>query len=115
MVRRRASDSEGGSDLTAFDRAWNLVKEEDDKMSVEEYLRLVEEAGAPLGVKPGSLGPEVAERRKKALGNFYVPVREEDTRLKDALNAAREKKRTPLELPGYVRTGSKQDDKGDEE
>ena len=47
--------------MTAFDKAWNLVKEEDD------------------------------------------------TRLEDALNVAREKKRTPLELPGYVRTGSNGD------
>jgi len=65
--------------MTAFDKAWNLVKEE------------------------------------------------EDTRLKDALDAARmrPKKKKPLELPGYVRTGSKrlmsidppylQDGKGDEE
>ena len=51
--------------MTAFDKAWNLVKEE------------------------------------------------EDTRLKDALKEAREKKRTPLELPGYVRTGSS-DDKADD-
>ncbi len=44
--------------MTAFDKAWNLVKEEDD------------------------------------------------TKLQDALDAARKKKKTPLELPGYVRTGS---------
>lgn len=51
--------------MGAFDKAWNLVKEE------------------------------------------------EDTKLKDALKEAREKKRTPLELPGYVRTGSS-DDKADD-
>ena len=51
--------------MTAFDKAWNLVKEEDD------------------------------------------------TKLQDALDAARKKKRTPLELPGYVRTGSS-DDKADD-
>ena len=96
--------------MTAFDKAWNLVKEEDDEMSVEEYLRLVEEVGAPLGVKPGSLGPEVAERRKKALsalGRPGIPLSD----LEDALNAARmrPKEKKPLELPGYVRTGSKED------
>tara|TARA_R100000329_G_scaffold93913_1_gene78216 strand:+ start:106 stop:273 length:168 start_codon:yes stop_codon:yes gene_type:complete len=55
--------------MTAFDKAWNLVKEEDD------------------------------------------------TKLQDALDAARmrPKKKKPLELPGYVRTGSKEDGKGDEE
>jgi hypothetical protein len=51
--------------MTAFDKAWNLVKEEDD------------------------------------------------TKLQDALDAARKKKRTPLELPEYVRTGSS-DDKADD-
>ena len=51
--------------MTAFDKAWNLVKEEDD------------------------------------------------TKLQDALDAARKKKRTPLKLPGYVRTGSN-DDKADD-
>ena len=46
--------------MTAFDKAWNLVKEEDD------------------------------------------------TKLQDALDAARmrPKKKKPLELPGYVRSGS---------
>ena len=51
--------------MTAFDKAWNLVKEEDD------------------------------------------------TKLQDALDAARKEKKTPLELPGYVRTGSS-DDKADD-
>ena len=53
--------------MTAFDKAWNLVKEEDD------------------------------------------------TKLQDALDAARmrPKRKKPLELPGYVRTGSS-DDKADD-
>jgi len=49
----------------------------------------------------------------------FVPTEQWETKkedpLGDALDSARAKEREPLELPGYVRTGSKQDGKGDEE
>jgi hypothetical protein len=44
---------------------------------------------------------------------FDIRDHEDEDPLGDALDAARSKKRTPLELPGYVRTGSS-DDKADD-
>lgn len=75
--------------MTAFDKAWSVVKDEDPT----------------VGSQPNFVANERQHMKRR------MP---KDTKLQDALDAARmrPKKKKPLELPGYVRTGSNQDGKG---